>query len=159
MLSQSLDSLALKYRVIRTHREGFRREDGNAHADAVSLRHCRAVQGSFAGRDTASVHRSETGRARSRKGSGVGSFIRIWDLKTEQTIRELHGHNGDVTSISLSADGKLLASASADTTVRLWKADTWDQVKVLGSYRKSANRVAWAPERDLLASCSDDGVR
>jgi WD40 repeat protein len=45
--------------------------------------------------------------------------------------KELEGHEKDVTTVMFSPDGKMLASGSADGTVRLWDVETGKQKKML----------------------------
>ncbi|MFM6139741.1 MAG: WD40 repeat domain-containing protein, partial [Sphaerospermopsis kisseleviana] len=47
--------------------------------------------------------------------------IKIWDISTGEVLQTLTGHSGVVNSISLSADGKVIASGSSDKTVRIWQ--------------------------------------
>src|SRR5207248_2532486 len=42
----------------------------------------------------------------------------------------LTGHTGEVWSLSISADGKRVLTGSADTTLRLWDADTGKCLRV-----------------------------
>ena len=48
--------------------------------------------------------------------------------KSKWRVRELEGHEDLVLDCVLSSDGSLLASASRDTTVKVWSTDTGDLV-------------------------------
>lgn len=52
---------------------------------------------------------------------GNDNFIWIWDLASGALQARLEGHLGNVNSIAVSPDGKWIASASRDTSVRLWQ--------------------------------------
>jgi small GTP-binding protein len=62
---------------------------------------------------------------------GFDSKIKIWDGITGHQLQILEGHTDDVTSVSFSFDGSLLASKSNDNTTRIWRTDTWETVAVL----------------------------
>ncbi|RKT85055.1 WD domain-containing protein, G-beta repeat-containing protein [Saccharopolyspora antimicrobica] len=46
--------------------------------------------------------------------------VRIWDVRQQRVVSTLTGHTGAIGVIEFSADGRLLATASTDRTVRLW---------------------------------------
>lgn len=59
---------------------------------------------------------------------GIGSIgdesVQLWDLNTGKRIKILTGHDRDVTSVSISADGETLVSGSKDATVLVWDIAT-----------------------------------
>lgn len=46
--------------------------------------------------------------------------IRLWEIPSGEPLMVLEGHSGIVWGLAFSPDGQLLASASADTTARVW---------------------------------------
>lgn len=55
-------------------------------------------------------------------GSSVDTWVRVWDLESEEELETGKGHHGPVWTVSFSPDGKLYATGSEDGTIKLWKA-------------------------------------
>jgi WD40 repeat protein len=72
------------------------------------------------------------------------------------SLLTLRGHTGSVYGVAISADGQLLASASADTTVKLWDVRSGQERRTLAGHTASVNSAAFAPDGLLLASASSD---
>ena len=86
-------------------------------------------------------------------------MIRLWDSTTGQLIRQCTVYNTDpIVALAWNREGSVLASASGDTTIRLWDPVTGLQARQLIGHSKPVNDLAWAPDGSVIASAGDDGT-
>jgi RNA polymerase sigma factor (sigma-70 family) len=66
------------------------------------------------------------------------------------------GHHGTVNSVAFSPDGRTLASASQDRTIKLWAVDTRQLKATLQGHGDAVLAVAFSPDGKTLASAGAD---
>ena len=92
--------------------------------------------------------------------AGIDQSIRVLDPATGEVRRSLDNHTAAVRDLALRPgkyDGpKLLASCSADRTVRFWQPEIGRLVR-FARLPSAANAICWLPSGALVLAACDDG--
>jgi WD40 repeat protein len=91
---------------------------------------------------------------------GTDKTIRTWALDAAggKQVKSVIAHTMPVLAVRYSPDGKLLASAAADRTVKIWNADTWVEVRTLERQSDWPQALEWTPDGRRLAVGRYDGT-
>ena len=63
---------------------------------------------------------------------------------------KLRGHTDRISQIAWSPDGRMLASGSDDTTIRLWDTETGESLGILKGHAGAIRGVVWSPDGRIL---------
>ena len=86
------------------------------------------------------------------------NVIRVWRFSEAlESRRVLAGHRKGALTLGFSPDGKLLASGSADHTIKLWDVESGRDLLTLQGHDLAVTSVTFFAESDRLASVGLDG--
>lgn len=98
----------------------------------------------------------------------VGYTIRLCQARTGKELLKLEGHqnvstgermnSGYVNALAFSPDGKLLASASCDSTARIWDVTTGRTLHVLEGHQGFVNCVTFFTDGKTVITGGEDGT-
>ncbi|HEY9643535.1 MAG TPA: serine/threonine-protein kinase [Coleofasciculaceae cyanobacterium] len=85
--------------------------------------------------------------------------VKVWDLNTGEVPNTLNdGHTAPIRSLSLSGDGQLLASGSADQTIKIWDMTAGKLLQTLKGHTAPVWSVALSQDGKTLVSGSQDNT-
>jgi WD40 repeat protein len=115
---------------------------------------------------------SPDGRSLLKNRSQYESTIHVWDIATRKErqhfagsfkVKDPHGEEVEVpthlsiTHLAVSPDGRTLAGAAGDPTIRLWDIATGKERRLEG-HRGTVTSLAWSADGKTLVSGSNDGT-
>lgn len=86
------------------------------------------------------------------------AFPWLLSLPDGEHLQTYSGHVYRVTDLAFSPSGDLLATASSDGTVRLWRVETGELLQTLDGHAGRVTSVAFSADGSLLASGDEQGT-
>ncbi len=88
----------------------------------------------------------------------LGQLI-VWEWKSETYVFKQQGHSYDISSITYSPDGSLLASGSNDGKIKLWDTSNSTCIITFTEHTSKISDLKFAPNKNnVLISSSYDGT-
>ena len=72
------------------------------------------------------------------------------------SMTSLHAHEGAVTALAISPDGRLLASGSEDCTIKIWESSSWFLLHTFSDHADTIQSLQWSPDGRYVISGSSD---
>lgn len=102
---------------------------------------------------------------------GNENYISIWNLTNGQELRTLDkflptrakdeqfaGSFFGVQALAFSANNKFIASGGLDNTVRIWNAESGNELRRMKGHTNFVNAVSFSADGKILASCGGDNT-
>ena len=92
--------------------------------------------------------------------SAEGNYLVYWANAVSGFIGHLtmHGHTGIVSSVDMDPEMKMIISASRDSTIKIWSAETGNLIQSINAHNGPVLDVKINPVAKQFASCGDDST-
>lgn len=108
----------------------------------------------YIGRGHPSIQYSPNGKLIA---TGGAIMPNLWDAATGKFLRTIYGHES-YGIFTFSPDGDILATASADSTARLWNVYTGENIKTLTGHNGRVYPLIYSPDGNTFVTADDGGT-
>ena len=93
-------------------------------------------------------------------GSRIVSFetgnVKFWDTETYKEHKSIERLMSEVVDCDFSPDGKIILLGSVDKSLKLWYAESGDEIAILRGHKDWVVSCSFSPDGKLIISASDD---
>jgi len=87
----------------------------------------------------------------------AGHTVKMLDAQTGAEVWSRPRDSYASLCVAFSPDGKVLATGGQDAGIRIWKADTGDELAILRGHASYVDGLSFSPDGKQMASWSRDG--
>jgi WD40 repeat protein len=109
------------------------------------------------GRADAGVYGATAFSPDGRRIASAGHVLRMVDLESGSELWALPRDNYVFLTVAFRSDGKTIATGSQDTAIKLWNAETGEQLAFMHGHRGYVDAVAFSPDGKKMVSWARDG--
>ncbi len=92
-----------------------------------------------------------------RRIASAGHVLRMVDVQSGSELWARPRDNYAFLSVAFRSDGKTIATGSQDTSIRLWNAETGEEIAILRGHQGYVDVVAFSPDGEKMVSWARDG--
>ncbi len=78
--------------------------------------------------------------------------IKIWNMTKDSCVKTLEGHEGEITSLAFTKNGKYLVSGSLDNTIRIWDVQRERTIKLYTISEYPVQSIALSNNENFIIS-------